>query len=141
MILNISYTNKKNSDTIDRILGKSFGFVRRLKMGGIGSPRLNLTDADEEVSKLMNRDNNRNVCNIELRPKGIIVGFRSRLDPYVLLMPYETLLITRLNLDQYRLESEKYFIVFHVRKNEISTHNFIHKLVDAQRTALHRGEA
>lgn len=140
MIVNLSYTNKENSDKIDRKLGKSFGFIKRLKMGGIGSPRLNLVDADDQVSDLMNRDINRNVCNIELRPRGIIIGFRSKLNPYALLMQYKALKIIRLNPDHYRIESKKHFIVFRVRKRDTSTHKFIHKLKDNQRAALHLNE-
>lgn len=140
MIIDLSYTSKKNTNKIIQILGKPFGFMERLKMGGIGSPRLNLIDADDQVSELMNQDINRNVCNIELRPKGIIIGFRSKLNPYALLMHYDALKIINLDPDVYRVESKKHFITFRVRKRDKSTHRFIQKLKNARRVALNLDE-
>lgn len=136
MIVDVSYTDKKNTETIDEMLGQSFGFMQRIKMGGIGSPKLSLTDADDRVGHLMNQDINRNVCNIEMRPKGIIVGFRRGLDPFALLMSYRDLEIISIDADNYTLKSKEHFISFKVRKRDKSTHHFIEKLREAQREFL-----
>lgn len=128
MILDVSYTSDENTKKIEEFLGKSYSLLQRIKMGGIGSPRLNMIDADDQVSRLMNRDINRNVCNIELRPKGIIIGFRSHLDPYALLMSYEDLKIIEKDLFTYRIESPKNFIEIRMRKRDKAIRKFLKRL-------------
>ncbi len=93
MLLHVSYNDKEITRKIDAELGKPFTLKERFKMRGIGSPKLILTDASIQISNLMNLDNNRNVCNIEMRPKGIIVGFRSKLNSYALIIPYYQLVL------------------------------------------------
>ena len=44
---------------------------------------------------LLDLDHNTNYCNIELRPGGIIVGFRSILETYAWIVPYARLSIFR----------------------------------------------
>ncbi|WP_310992701.1 hypothetical protein [Aequorivita marina] len=73
MLLDVSYNNKEVTRKIDNTLGKPYPLLQRLKMGGIGSPKLILTRTSIQISNLMMMDNNRNVCNIEMRPKGIIL--------------------------------------------------------------------
>lgn len=97
MILDVSYSDKKNTRIIDDELGKPFTLRDRLKMFGIGSPKLILNEASVQISNLMNLDNNRNVCNIEMRPNGIIVGFRSGLNSYALIIPYYKLVFIKGN--------------------------------------------
>lgn len=128
MILDVSYTSDENTKKIEEFLGKSYSLLQRIKMGGIGSPRLSMIDADDQVSRLMNRDINRNVCNIELRPKGIIIGFRSHLDPYALLMSYEDLKIIEKDLFTYRIESPKHFIEIRMRKRDKAIRKFLKRL-------------
>ena len=77
MLLNVSYNNKQVKDKIDIEVGKPFTLKERFKMGGIDSPRLVITESSLQIYNLLQLDNNRNVCNIEMRPNGIILGFRS----------------------------------------------------------------
>lgn len=128
MIIDVSYTSDENTKKIDKILGESYRLFQRLKMGGIGSPRLSMTDADNQVSRLMNRDINRNVCNIELRPKGIIVGFRSHLDPFALLMTYDELNIIEKDSLNYRIETPANFIEIRLRKRDKGIRKFLKRL-------------
>ena len=88
MILNVSYNNKEVIQKINSELGNPFPLMERIKMGGIGSPRLNMVGMSIQIHNLMVLDNNRNVCNIEMRPKGIIIGFRSLLESYALIIPF-----------------------------------------------------
>lgn len=128
MIIDVSYTSEENTKKIDEILGESYSLFQRLKMGGIGSPKLSMTDADNHVSRLMNRDINRNVCNIELRPKGIIIGFRSHLDPFALLMRYDELNIIEKDSFIYRIETPAHFIEIRLRKRDTSIRKFMERL-------------
>ena len=42
-------------------------------MGGVGSSKLLISATSIDIHNLLILDNNRNTCNVELRPKGIIL--------------------------------------------------------------------
>lgn len=135
MLLDVSYNNKEITRKIDEELGKPFPLMVRFKMGGIGSPKLILTDASIQISSLMNLDNNRNVCNIEMRPKGIIVGFRSRLTSYALIIPYYKLVVYKGKSEEYSIYKDNYFFKFEAQANDKAVHNFMKKLMEAKNAA------
>ena len=98
MLYNVSYNDKKITRKIDEELGKPFTLKERFQLGGIGSPKLHITEASMEIQNLLILDNNLNTCNIEMRPKGIILRFRSLLETYGLIIPYYKLTSTRVIL-------------------------------------------
>ena len=104
-------------------------------MKGIGSPKLIMTDASVQISNLMNLDNNRNVCNIEMRPKGIIVGFRSGLNPYALIIPYYKLVLYKGKSEEYSIYKDTYFVKFQALAGDESVHRFMNKLLNAKTLA------
>ncbi|WP_209404027.1 hypothetical protein [Pseudozobellia sp. WGM2] len=110
MLFNVSYSNKEITRKIDEAVGKPFMLKIRWAMGGIGSPRLFITETSLEISNLLILDNNRNQCNIEMRPKGIIVRFRSLLETYALVIPYYKLNIYKGDLGIYSIYRDHYFI-------------------------------
>ncbi|MDZ7613804.1 MAG: hypothetical protein U5K51_08960 [Flavobacteriaceae bacterium] len=127
MLLNVSYNDKETKRKIDEEVGKPFSFLERIKMGGIGSPKLIITGASIQIQNLLILDNNRDVCNIELRPSGIIVGFRSLLETYGLIIPYYKLNLYKGQAQEYTLYRDHYFIrIGAVDKN---THEFMKKLL------------
>ncbi len=94
-IKNISYKDASLSSEIDTLVGKPFTLTERLQMGGIGSPRFMIQEASASIMALLNLDQNTNYCNIELRPGGVIVGFRSILETYAWVAPFARLGIFR----------------------------------------------
>lgn len=128
MLLNVSYTNKKNTERIDAELGKPFTLKERWNMGGIGSPKLEITEASIEIHNLLILDNNVNSCNIEMRPKGIIVGFRSLLESYALVIPYYKLTIYKGDFAIYSIYRDNYFVK--VRSDTKAVQKFFKKLLD-----------
>lgn len=88
MIRNISYNNDRIKEEIDSLVGSSFSFKERWRMKSIGTPSMQITSCSPEIHELLEKDNNRPVCNAELRPKGIILRFRSRLETYGLIIPF-----------------------------------------------------
>ena len=88
MLKNISYNDSKVFDEINNYVGKPYTIFQRLRIGGIGSSKLIINKADSKISNLLNLDNNINKCNIEIRPKGIIIRFRSLLETYGLIIPF-----------------------------------------------------
>ena len=67
--------------------------------------KLIINSASIDIHNLLILDQNINTCNIELRPKGIIVRFRSLLETYGLIIPYYKLKI-------YKGKSQEYSILF-----------------------------
>ncbi|SHJ80438.1 hypothetical protein [Maribacter aquivivus] len=110
MLTNVSYKNKEITRKIDDQVGKPFTLKERWAMGGIGSPKLIITNTSVEIRNLLILDNNRDVCNIEMRPKGIIVGFRSLLESYVLVIPYYKLSMYKGEASVYSIYRDNHFI-------------------------------
>ncbi|MGB3343390.1 MAG: hypothetical protein WBA61_05730 [Aequorivita sp.] len=131
MLLSVSFSDAEITRKINAELGKPYSLYERIKMWGNGSPKLILKEASEAISDLMNRDNNRNVCNIELRPKGIIVGFRSKLDSYALIIPYDKLVLSTTN-DGYLIRKDEYFVEISIHPKDYSIHRFMKKLFKAK---------
>ncbi|MEO0571263.1 MAG: hypothetical protein AAF039_06115 [Bacteroidota bacterium] len=110
MLLNVSYSNKKTTEKIDAEVGKPFTLKERWAMGGIGSPKLEVTDASVEIRNLLILDNNADCCNIEMRPNGIIVGFLSLLESYALVIPYYKLTLYKGDFAVYSIYRDNYFL-------------------------------
>jgi hypothetical protein len=128
MLLNVSYNNPKVRQKIDHEVGAPFSLVERIKMNGVGSPKLFITDSSLHIQNLLILDNNRNVCNIELRPKGILVGFRSLLESYVLVIPFYKLSVYKGKAEEYSIHRDDYFLK--ISADEERIHRFIKKLME-----------
>ena len=109
MLLNVSYTDSSVTTKINDQVGKPFTLKERFQLGGIGSPKLEITEVSVEIRNLLILDNNANCCNIEMRPKGIIVGFRSLLDSYALVIPYYKLTLYKGDFAVYSIYRDNYF--------------------------------
>lgn len=134
MLVNISYNDKKLIQTINDLVGSPFGFFENLKMGGTGSPRLDILKSSAEISTLLDYDNNRNFCNIELRPKGVILRFRSILETYALVIPYYKLVFFKPD-NSYTFHIDQHYISIAVSPKNKTVHTFITKIL-AQKAKL-----
>jgi len=138
MLLNVSYTDKNVTRKIDEAVGKPFTLKERMKMRGIGSPKLHIEEASLGIRNLLLLDNNADCCNIELRPNGIIVGFRSLLESYALVIPYYKLTLYKGDLAVYSIYRDTYFVK--VKSDTKAIQKFFKKLVqlkaDSSPTAL-----
>lgn len=110
MLLNVSYNNKDITQQINTEVGPPFTLKERLKMGGIGSPKLVITKSSNAIRHLLILDNNRDTCNIELRPKGIILRFRSLLETYALIIPYYKLVVYKGDIGKYTVFRDEHSI-------------------------------
>ena len=128
MLLNVSYSNKEFTRRIDEAVGKPFTLKERWAMGGIGSPRLFITETSVEIHNLLILDNNRDQCNIELRPKGVIVRFRSLLETFALVIPYYKLTVYKGDLAIYSIYRDHYFIK--IQADTKAVQKFFRKLLD-----------
>jgi hypothetical protein len=128
MLLNVSYTDKKITKKVDDEVGKPFTLKERFKLGGIGSPKLFITETSIEIQNLLLLDNNRDSCNIEMRPKGIIVRFRSLLETYALVIPYYKLTIYKGDFAVYSVYRDHYFIK--VQSDTKAIQKYFRKILD-----------
>ncbi|NER15232.1 hypothetical protein GWK08_17380 [Leptobacterium flavescens] len=110
MLLNLSYNDKQIKEKTEVEVGKAFGIKERFKMGGIGSPKIFITDSSTEINNLLILDNNINSGSIELRPGGIILRFRSLLETYGLIIPWYKLVIYKSNASEYTIYRDRYFV-------------------------------
>jgi len=126
VLKNVSYNNSKIKSEINDVLGNPFTIFERIKLRGVGSPKYIISQTDSIITNLLHLDNNTNQCNIELRPKGIIVSFRSLLETYALIIPFYKLKLFKGQSNVYSIYIDEYFIkILAKKKNE---HEFIKKI-------------
>ena len=128
MLVNVSYNNKEITRKVDEEVGKPFTLKQRWKLGGIGSPKLSITSTSTEIRNLLILDNNLNTCNIELRPKGVILRFRSLLETYALVIPFYKLTIYKGDLATYSVYRDHYFVK--VRADTKAIQKFFKKILN-----------
>ncbi len=127
MLVNTSYNDPKINKSIDELVGQPYGLIDNLKRKGIGSPRFDILKASTEISTLLAYDNNRNFCNIELRPKGIIVRFRSLLETFSLVIPYYKLVLFK-PANSFTFHIDHHFISVEAGPNNKNVLRFMEKL-------------
>ena len=127
MLLNVSYNNPEIRKKIDAEVGKPFPLFERIKQGGIGIGHLIITSSSIEIQNLLALDKYRNKCNIELRPNGIIVGFRSLLESYALVIPYWKLTIYKVKSEEYSIYRDTYCIKIEAKNKNV--HQFIKRVL------------
>lgn len=135
MLLNVSYNNKQIRHKIDTEVGKPFTLTERIKLRGIGSTKLIITETSVNINNLLILDNNRDQCNIEMRPNGIIVGFRSLLESYALIIPYYKLVLYKGRSEEYSIYRDNYYIKIEARSNDKAIHSFMNKVLKAKSDA------
>ena len=125
MLTNVSYRDPKQEQVITDLVGKPFNLRLRLKLAGVGSPKLQIVSSSPKIANLLLLDNNLDVCNIEIRPKGIIVRFRSLLETFALVIPFYRLTIFKGKSTTYSIHSDGQKIEIQATKN---THSFFSKI-------------
>ncbi|MDT8347664.1 MAG: hypothetical protein RQ756_07660 [Flavobacteriaceae bacterium] len=130
MLLNVSYNNKEVIKKIDAAVGAPFNLLERIRLGGVGSPKLNIHQVSIQIHNLLILDNNANICHIELRPKGILIRFRSLLETYALVIPYYKLRVYKGEAEVYGFYIDAFFIKVRAKSNDRDIQKFIKKLLD-----------
>ena len=125
MLVNVSYNEPKLHEEINLVVGPPYKLKERWKLGGIGSPKMTISQTSAEIQSLLVLDHNTNSCNVELRPKGIILRFRSLLETYALIIPYFKLQLYKGKASEYSIYKDQYFVKVHA---DDSVHNFFRKL-------------
>ena len=127
MLVNVSYNNKEITKKVDEAVGKPFTLKERWALNGIGSPKLFITETSVEIRNLLILDNNLDSCNIELRPNGIIVRFRSLLETFALVIPYYKLSLYKGEAAVHSIYTDHHFIK--VKSDTNAIRKFFKKLL------------
>lgn len=130
MLLNVSYNNPDVKRKINQEVGEPYGLRERIKQGGIGIGHLVITESSIQIQNFLALDKYRNKCNIELRPRGIIVGFRALLDSYALVIPYWKLNLYKGRAEEYSIYRDNYFIKIEAKAKDKKVHNFMKRILD-----------
>ncbi len=93
MLLDSTVLSKSQKLEIDSLVGSSYSIWDSLRLKGIGSSKLNIEAYSEKFKPFLEQNNSLNYCNIELRPKGIIVHINKRASRFSWVMPYYALSI------------------------------------------------
>lgn len=129
MLLNISHNDKEIKRKINDTVGMPFSLLERIKNKGVGSPKLNIVAASSTIYNILQLDQSRDTCNIEMRPNGIIIGFQKRLEVYALVIPYYKLNIYKGEAEVYSFYKDQYFIKIQAKAKDHNIHNFIKKII------------
>lgn len=128
MLKNISYNNLNVIDEINKLVGKPYSFLEKIKRGGVGSKKLLITKADKVIESLLILDQNINNCNIEIRSNGIIIYFRSLLETYGLIIPYYKLVVFKVSENEYTFNVDSKFVKIKIKSEK--DHTFIRKIME-----------
>lgn len=88
MVVNITYRNKQIDKKINEFIGQPFSLLEKIKMKGIGTSKMQILEANKALEDLFSPHLDTRYCYLELRPKGLIVGFQSVYKTYVWLIPF-----------------------------------------------------
>ncbi len=134
MLFKTSYSSKETKEAIENLVGKPFGIIERFKLGGVGSQRLLVDHADKEVNAIIKAQNTPPFTNIELRPNGIILWFRVKLDNWALVLPYYQVNIFR-NTNDITLHANQWKIRMVAANNLSLDLRFFQKLLQLKGSA------
>ncbi|MAD59552.1 MAG: hypothetical protein CMB81_04375 [Flammeovirgaceae bacterium] len=126
MLKNLSYKDPKIEKQINSLVGKEFSLIEKLKIKGTGSQKLYIKKCDNEIYDILRNDYELSICNIELRPKGIIIYLKSNLETYGLVIPYYKLIIFKVGDDDYTINADNYFLKIRIKNR--SDHRFFKKV-------------
>jgi hypothetical protein len=136
MMLDITYHNKEKEETIDALLGKSFGFWKRLQLKGIGSQRMVLVKTSPGFCQYKNSISDINYLSIELRPNGILVHLNKGLRNLAWSIPYYQLSVFK--TDIFSLHAQGEFLSVSCDKNYHGNKLFVNKMELLKNTYLNQ---
>ncbi|MFD2518105.1 hypothetical protein [Salinimicrobium flavum] len=132
MLLNLSHELPKKNKIITEQVGKPFPLEERKKLEGISISNLPVSAASIDIYNLLVLNESQSSCSIEMRPKGILIGFRVQADTYSLVIPFYKLKIYKGRAEEYSFYKDHYFIKIWAGKTDTDTHSFIRKVKNYQ---------
>ena len=128
MLINISEAFSEKKEQITRNVGKPFDLEERKKLEGTQLKNLPITAASIDIYNLLILNEAPGFCNLEMRPKGLIISFAVRSDTFALIVPYYKLKIYKGRAEEYSFYKDHYFIKIRAGSKEADIHSFIRKV-------------
>lgn len=126
-LYNITYKNKETEKEINAEMGKPFGLIEKLKLGGIGSRRMIIENFSEDLKNLALKVSGIQYANIELRPNGVIIHINQGIYTHAWTIPYFRLSI--FNGDFFTVHGGGSHIQFNKEKSWKENKEFLQKIV------------
>ena len=126
-LYNITYKNKETEKEINVEMGKPFGLIEKLKLGGIGSRRMIIENFSEDIKNLKLKVSGIQYANIELRPNGIIVHINQGIYTHAWTIPYFR--VSVFNGDFFTIHGGGSHIKFNKEKSWKENKEFLQKIV------------
>lgn len=128
MLLNISRDFSEKREEINELVGKPFTLEERQKLEGITLNNLIITAASIEIYNLLVLNEGQSHCNLEIRPKGVLMSFRAAGETYSLVIPFYKLKIYKGRAEEYSFYKDNNFIKVRAGTEQAEVHSFIKKL-------------
>ena len=113
---------------IDEAVGKTFTLEERKRLEKTSSANHEITGASIDIYNLLALNESRSTCTLEMRPKGIVISFRSKLDTFALVIPNYKLRIYKGSAEEYSFHKDQHFIKIWAGKTDAELHSFIRKM-------------
>ncbi|NNE26913.1 MAG: hypothetical protein HKN09_08720 [Saprospiraceae bacterium] len=117
-----------------KLVGPQFSFLERFKMKGIGTQKMIISDASDNIFSLIINYTDTPYCNIELRKNGIVVGFSSNMRIYCWAIPYYKLVIVQQG-SELMISTSDTFVTMQPSFNSIIDKSFIVKMLEQKQAA------
>ncbi|WP_299313967.1 hypothetical protein [uncultured Aquimarina sp.] len=130
MLVNYTCRHPKLKKNLHEQVRKPFTIKEQIKLGSVGSPKLSITKASVEINNSLILDNNLNRCNIEFRPKDVLVGFGICLETYLLAIPFYKLTLYKRKAKEYSIYKDNYFIKFYAKSTDTKIHQYVKKIIN-----------
>ena len=134
MLIDSTVLTKEKKIEIDKKVGPNFSIWDSLKLNGIGSTKLNISSYSEGFQSILEQNNDTNYCNIELRPKGIVIHLNKRATRYSWVIPYYQLAL--FHSDDVSIHSNGEFLRIHKDASSKKSRPFINKILTQKAKSL-----
>lgn len=98
MLFDTSVKDKKVKQQINQLVGKPFNLIDILKIGTIGSSRMEVVSYSKLFNNVMAWNKQAIYANLSMRPNGLLVIINVRLSNYSWVIPYHYLSIFKTDL-------------------------------------------
>jgi hypothetical protein len=134
MLIDSTVLTKEKKLQVEDKVGLPFSIWDSLKLKGIGSTKLNISAYSSGFKSILEQNNDINYCNIELRPKGIIIHLNKRATRYSWVVPYYQLSL--FYSDDFSFHSNGQFL--RIQKDALSKKSrpFINKIIQQKAQIL-----
>lgn len=129
MLINISHDYSQSKKKIESEVGRTFTLAERQEWKGISYQNIPITAASLDIYNLLAVNGRENSCNIEMRPKGILISFRSMQETYALVLPNYKLKIYKGKAEEYSFYKDQHFIKVWAGAGDAELHEFVKKII------------